>query len=126
MQLADKLLGAMKSEEDEIQYALGEAKGYNLISKSVRTLPQAGKNAGPKQPIKFGKLVGAESQDPTGETQKMNEKRRDEHLASRLQQINDKQNARIREIREHEKKVREAEQKKLDQLTGGAFQNPAV
>ena len=68
MQLADKLLGAMKTEEDEVQYAIGEAKGYNLISKSVKTLPQAsGKNvAVPKQPVKLGKLVGAEA-DPNGE-----------------------------------------------------------
>ena len=48
MNLADKLLGAMKNEEDEIQYAMGEAKNYNLISKSVKTLPQAGKHAGIK------------------------------------------------------------------------------
>ena len=45
MQLADKLLGAMKSEEEnEIQYAIGEAKNYNLISKSVKTLPANGKS----------------------------------------------------------------------------------
>ena len=105
----------MKNEEDEIQYALGEAKNYNLISKSVKTLPQAGKNvAMPRQPVKFGKLVGPEVQDPTGERQKMSEKRRDDQLATRLQQINDKQHARIRELREHEKKDREAKQKKVD------------
>ena len=45
MQLADKLLGAMKSEEEEVQYAIGEAKGFNLIgSKSMKTMPVAGKN----------------------------------------------------------------------------------
>ena len=46
MQLADKLLGAMSKEEDEIQYALGEAKNYNLVSQSVKTLPKAGRNFG--------------------------------------------------------------------------------
>ena len=56
----------------------------------------------------------------------MSEKKRDEHIASRYQQINDKQTARIREIREHEKKDREAKQKKVDQLTAGSFQNPVL
>ena len=69
MQLADKLLGAMKSEEDEIQHALGEAKNYNLVSQSVKTLPKVGKTVGgiPRQPTKFGKLVGVDESDPVGD-----------------------------------------------------------
>ena len=62
MQLADKLLGAMKSEEDEVQYAIGEARNYNLVSKSVKALPRAGNGVGgPRQQVKFGKLVGPDA-----------------------------------------------------------------
>ena len=78
MHLADKLLGAMKNEEDEVQYAIGAAKGYNLVSKSMKTLPAAGKAIAIKQPVKFGKLVGPEAHDAPVEVQQRSEQKRDE------------------------------------------------
>ena len=120
MHLADRLLGAMKNEEDEVQYAIGAAKGFNLVSKSMKTLPAAGKGISiPKQPVKFGKLVGPDAGDAPVEVQQRTEQKRDEQIATRLQQINDKQSARIREIKEHEKKERETKQRKLESLAAG-------
>ena len=74
MHLADRLLGAMKNEEDEVQYAIGAAKGFNLVSKSMKTLPAAGKGISiPKQPVKFGKLVGPDAGDAPVEVQQRTE-----------------------------------------------------
>ena len=114
MQLADRLLGAIKGEQNEVAAAMKEAKGFNIVSsKSTKVLPIAkqfeGKNRG------NGKFISEQQSNLQQQQQQerlrvsesvknilYREQARDEQLASRLKKINEKQAARIKQVESQE------------------------
>ena len=58
VQVADRLLGAMKSNQSEVSAAMQEAQGYNIVSsKSTKVLPMSKQTDGKVNSIKQGKFL---------------------------------------------------------------------